>query len=112
MEGKLLQSLTKYVQTNLRNQVKQDFYGTIHQGLKINKCRLNCNFKKNVFLSEWNTCENSHVSRAQTKLCLGLNNTKVFTNTLKLRNEKQKSYFKDIIYKISQRLRRLAIYNN
>ena len=52
MEGKLLQSLTKYVQTNLRNQVKQDFYGTIHQGLKINKCRLNCNFKKNVFLSE------------------------------------------------------------
>ena len=52
LEKKLLPSLTKYVQTNLRNQVKQDFYGTTYEDFKIDNNKLNCNSNKNGYLSE------------------------------------------------------------
>ena len=67
LEKKLLPSLTKYVQTNIGNQVKPDFYGTTYEDFKIDNSKLNCNSNKNGYLSEWNTCKNMYVGERSSK---------------------------------------------
>ena len=75
---------------------------------KINKGPLNSNSKKVVYLSELKKCKNPYAGKAQTKFCMKLNDYKMLTNPSKLRSEKHRNYFTEIIYSMIMKVRTIG----
>ena len=90
--------------------VNTDTFSPITTGetFKINKDPLNCNSKKVIYLSECKKCKNPYVGKAQTKFRMRLKFIKVLTNPSKLRNEKHRNYFTDIIYRMIMKVRTIG----
>ena len=81
---------------------------TTDETFKIDKGTLNCNSKKVVYLSECKKCKNLHVDKAQTKMCMRLNNYKSAHKSLKLRNQKHRNHFMDAIYRMIMKVRTIG----
>ena len=81
---------------------------TTDETFKINKDPLNCNSKKVVYLSECKKCKNPYLGKAQTKFRMRLNNYKSVHKPSKLKNEKHRNYFTDIIYRMIMKVRTIG----
>ena len=54
---------------------------------------MKCNSKKVAYSSEYQTCRNPHVRKAQTKFRMGLNNYKSTHNSFKTKKREKKKLF-------------------